>query len=174
MSSFSTVAWLTFTGFVFAVGYTIGKTSSSTIPQRKSRQNNRKKEGNENDSNGSSDSETMLPDDQQINPDNFDNFKLVLLVRNDLNMSKGKVAAQCSHATLACYKSLRASNPKMLKVWERFGQMKVALRVKDETELLELQAIALSLGLCAKHIMDAGHTQVDPGTITVLGIGPGK
>ncbi|CAG8500750.1 1931_t:CDS:2 [Ambispora gerdemannii] len=171
MSSFSTTVWLAITGLVFVVGYKIGKTSLSTLPQRKSRQ----KKKNEDNNNGS-DSEIIpfnQPDDQQINSDNFGYFKLVLLIRNDLNMTKGKVAAQCSHATLACYKSLQASNSKMLKAWERSGQMKIALKINDETELLELQAIALSLGLCAEHITDAGHTQVIPGTTTVLGIGPG-
>lgn len=35
----------------------------------------------------------------------------VLIVRSDLNMSSGKIAAQCSHATLACYKALSVKNP---------------------------------------------------------------
>lgn len=47
--------------------------------------------------------------------------KLVLLVRTDLKMDKGKMAAQCSHATLACYKAMQGSNPQLLKHWERIG-----------------------------------------------------
>lgn len=39
---------------------------------------------------------------------------------------------------------------------------------------LELQAIALSLGLPAQTIQDAGRTQIAPGSRTVLGVGPGK
>ncbi|KAF9785969.1 PTH2-domain-containing protein [Thelephora terrestris] len=99
--------------------------------------------------------------------------KLVLVVRNDLGMSIGKVAAQCSHATLACYRTLSVSNPKLLKNWERTGQTKVALRCSDEEELLLLQAKAQSLNLCARSIQDAGRTQVAAGSRTVLGIGPG-
>ena len=36
-----------------------------------------------------------------------------------------------------------------------------------------LQAQALSLGLCARIIQDAGRTQIAAGSTTVLGIGPG-
>ncbi|KAH8928480.1 PTH2-domain-containing protein [Atractiella rhizophila] len=98
--------------------------------------------------------------------------KLVLVVRDDLKMTKGKIAAQCSHATLACYKSLSASNPSLLRHWERTGQAKIALRCGDEEELLTLQAVAKSLNLCARSIQDAGRTQVAAGSRTVLGIGP--
>ncbi|KAF4572687.1 hypothetical protein EYR36_007197 [Pleurotus pulmonarius] len=76
------------------------------------------------------------------------------------------------HATLACYKALVKKNPQLVKHWERTGQAKIALKAKSEDQLLELEAIAKSLNLCARSIQDAGHTQVDPGTRTVLAIGP--
>ncbi|KAK4333307.1 Peptidyl-tRNA hydrolase 2 [Rhodotorula toruloides] len=98
--------------------------------------------------------------------------KLVLVVRSDLNMTKGKIAAQCGHATLACYKTLMRSNPKLVQHWERTGQAKIAVKCESEEELEILQASAKSLGVCARSIQDAGRTQVDPGTTTVLGIGP--
>ena len=87
----------------------------------------------------------------------------------------GKIAAQCSHATLACYKTHLAASPysKLLRRWERSGQMKVALQIKSEEDLDILQAQAMSLGLCAKIIHDAGRTQIASGSATVLGIGPG-
>jgi PTH2 family peptidyl-tRNA hydrolase len=98
--------------------------------------------------------------------------KLVLVVRTDLRMTPGKIAAQCGHATLACYKALMKKNPKLVHHWERIGQAKIALKADSEEQLMELEAIAKSLNLCARSIQDAGHTQVDPGTKTVLGIGP--
>ncbi|KAI0008470.1 PTH2-domain-containing protein [Xylariaceae sp. FL0662B] len=106
--------------------------------------------------------------------------KLVLVVRTDLGMTKGKIAAQCSHATLACYKSLSraaASNAssaeaRILKRWERHGQAKIAVQVKSEDELLGLLGVARSLGLTAEAIQDAGRTQIDAGSLTVLGVGP--
>ncbi|KAE9410779.1 peptidyl-tRNA hydrolase [Gymnopus androsaceus JB14] len=90
-------------------------------------------------------------------------------------MSTGKIAAQCSHATLACYKTLLNSNPALLRQWERSGQTKIALRCSSEEELLTLQAQAQSLNLCARSIQDAGRTQIAAGSRTVLGIaGPAK
>ncbi|KAI1210590.1 PTH2-domain-containing protein [Annulohypoxylon truncatum] len=106
--------------------------------------------------------------------------KLVLVVRTDLGMTKGKIAAQCSHATLACYKTLTKAasrNPsspeaKLLQRWERRGQAKIAVQLKSEDELLELMGKARSLGITAEVIQDAGRTQIDPGSLTVLGVGP--
>jgi peptidyl-tRNA hydrolase len=118
--------------------------------------------------------------------------KLVLVVRTDLGMTKGiwqvgsllcerhsqlagKIAAQCGHATLACYKHFLRTSPNspVLKRWERGGQTKIAVQAKSEEELELLQARALSLGLAAHIIHDAGRTQIASGSATVLGIGPG-
>ncbi|KIK46268.1 hypothetical protein CY34DRAFT_800604 [Suillus luteus UH-Slu-Lm8-n1] len=96
--------------------------------------------------------------------------KLVLVVRTDLKMTTGKIAAQ--HATLACYKALSRTNPALVKHWERNGQAKIALKCSSEDELLELEAVAKSLNLCARSILDAGRTQIAAGSRTVLGIGP--
>lgn len=125
---------------------------------------------------------------------NREECKLVLVVRTDLGMGKGmfqnhsslvtttkqtdpqqgKIAAQCSHATLACYKYFLSHSPKspLLRRWEQLGQAKVALQVKNEEELEMLQAQAISLGLCAQVIHDAGRTQIASGSATVCGIGP--
>ncbi|KAG6837126.1 hypothetical protein H0H93_014432 [Arthromyces matolae] len=80
--------------------------------------------------------------------------KLVLVVRTDLKMTPGKIAAQCGHATLACYKALNKANPKLVQHWERTGQAKIALKGKSEEQILELEAIAKSLNLCARSIQD--------------------
>jgi PTH2 family peptidyl-tRNA hydrolase len=87
-------------------------------------------------------------------------------------MTPGKIAAQCGHATLACYKALTKKNSKLVRHWEVTGQTKIALKVSSEEEILELEAIAKSLNLCARSIQDAGRTQVEAGSRTVLGIGP--
>lgn len=60
----------------------------------------------------------------------------------------------------------------ILKRWERLGQAKVALKAASEDQLLLLQAQAVSLGICAQVIHDAGRTQIAAGSATVLGIGP--
>ncbi|KAH7075329.1 peptidyl-tRNA hydrolase PTH2-domain-containing protein [Paraphoma chrysanthemicola] len=105
---------------------------------------------------------------------NNEECKMVLVVRTDLGMTKGKIGAQCGHATLACYKHFlkNAPNSPILRRWEYLGQAKVALQIKSEEELELLQAQALSLGLVAHIIHDAGRTQIASGSATVLGIGP--
>ncbi|KAH6618944.1 peptidyl-tRNA hydrolase PTH2-domain-containing protein [Boeremia exigua] len=107
-------------------------------------------------------------------PGHSEECKMVLVVRTDLGMTKGKIGAQCGHATLACYKHFlrHAPNSTILSRWERMGQAKVALQVKGEEELEILQAQAVSLGLVAHIIHDAGRTQIASGSATVLGIGP--
>ena len=124
----------------------------------------------------SEDYESESEDDQEELgefKDSREECKLVLVVRTDLGMTKGKIAAQASHATLACYKALKAVNSPVLSRWERLGQAKIAVQVKSEDELLLLQAQAMSVGLCAKIIHDAGRTQIASGSATVLGVGPG-
>ncbi|NXS12679.1 PTH2 hydrolase, partial [Neodrepanis coruscans] len=100
-------------------------------------------------------------------------FKMVLIVRNDLKMGKGKVAAQCSHAAVSAYKQVQRRNPELLEQWEYCGQPKVVLKVPDEETLIQLLVEAKRLGLTVSLIEDAGRTQIAPGSRTVLGIGPG-
>ncbi|KAJ7492838.1 PTH2-domain-containing protein [Mycena latifolia] len=102
----------------------------------------------------------------------FEPCKLVLIVRTDLKMTPGKISAQCGHATLACYKALVKWNPQLVKHWERTGQAKIALKATSEKQLLELEALAKSLNLCARAVQDRGLTQIEPGTRTVLAVGP--
>ncbi|NXY73470.1 PTH2 hydrolase, partial [Glareola pratincola] len=100
-------------------------------------------------------------------------FKMVLIVRSDLKMGKGKVAAQCSHAAVSAYKQVQKRNPELLKQWEYCGQPKVVLKAPDDAALIQLLTDAKQLGLTVSLIRDAGRTQIAPGSQTVLGIGPG-
>jgi len=98
--------------------------------------------------------------------------KLVLVVRTDLKMSPGDISTQCATATLACFKALESKNPALIKHWERTGQAKIALKGKSEEQLLELEAIAKSLNLCARVVHNEQLTRSAEETCTVLGIGP--
>ncbi|PNF36921.1 Peptidyl-tRNA hydrolase 2, mitochondrial [Cryptotermes secundus] len=102
-----------------------------------------------------------------------DRFKLVLVVRTDLKMGKGKAAAQCSHAAVMAYERALRHQPTVLRQWQACGQAKVVLKVETEDELLKLSHEARKWGLITSLVCDAGHTQVAPGSKTVLGIGPG-
>jgi len=98
-------------------------------------------------------------------------YKQVILVRHDLKLTKGKMAAQVSHASV---ESLLRSHADDRDTWRAQGMKKVVLKVADLKELLEYKRKAEDAGLVVALIVDAGHTQVEPGTATCLGIGPDK
>jgi len=56
--------------------------------------------------------------------------------------------------------------------WERWGQAKICVKVNSEAELLEIQMAARALSLVNYVVQDAGRTQIESGSLTVLAIGP--
>ncbi|KAG6435052.1 hypothetical protein SASPL_106701 [Salvia splendens] len=99
----------------------------------------------------------------------------VLVVRNDLKMGKGKIAAQCSHATLGLYKKILNRAPKSLGRWEMCGQVKVVVKIESEDDMLVLQERAKSLNLPTHVTIDAGRTQIAPNSRTVMAVlGPAE
>lgn len=101
-------------------------------------------------------------------------YKQVIAVRTDLGMSRGKMAVQVAHGSLSASENARVSQQKMWRAWYNEGQKKVAVKVSSEEDLLELRRQAISHRLAHALIRDAGMTELPPGTITVLGIGPAK
>ena len=100
---------------------------------------------------------------------------MALVVRTDLGMSKGKMCAQCAHAAVAAYRAAVAGTRQQraaLAVWEATGETKIALRASSADELNALFGASRRAGLVAVVVRDAGHTQVEAGSITVLAIGP--
>jgi PTH2 family peptidyl-tRNA hydrolase len=96
--------------------------------------------------------------------------KLALVVRTDLDMGRGKIAAQVAHAAVTA--TLRNLGSAAFKAWLREGQPKVVLRVGTDEELRQVCAAAGAAGLPVEVIRDAGRTQVAPGTATCCAIGP--
>jgi PTH2 family peptidyl-tRNA hydrolase len=99
-------------------------------------------------------------------------YKQVIVFRSDLKLSKGKVAAQSGHAAVSAAEEARKHHKAWWKAWISEGQCKIAVKVKSEKEILELEKQAKELALPYALIMDRGLTEVPPGTITCLGIGP--
>lgn len=98
--------------------------------------------------------------------------KMVFVVRKDLPMTKGKIAAQCGHAAIGCYEKAIEKTPVNVLTWKSLGQKKIALQCDNLDEINRLQTRAARLGVISERVVDAGHTQVDPGSVTVLGLGP--
>lgn len=99
-------------------------------------------------------------------------YKLAIAMREDLDLSCGKIAVQAAHASVECVLVCAKKNKKWLSKWKAEGGKKVVLRVTGEEELRELERKAKKLGLVTSMIYDAGLTEVEPGTLTCLGIGP--
>jgi len=87
-------------------------------------------------------------------------------------MSKGKIAAQAGHAAVSAAEETRKSHKDWFKAWLDEGQCKIVVKVKNEKELLELEKKAKDSELPCALITDRGLTEIPPGTITCLGIGP--
>ena len=99
-------------------------------------------------------------------------YKQVLVVREDLDISEGKRAVQVAHGAVGAALEARERHTKWYKEWLREGQRKVVVRTRDLAELRALHERAKSMNLPCILIEDAGLTEVPPGTTTCLGIGP--
>jgi len=100
-------------------------------------------------------------------------LKQAIVARQDIKMGKGKLAAQVAHASLSAAEEAMKKRAEWYDDWKGEGQKKVVLKVQSEDELRELLKAARSARLPAALVEDRGLTQLDPGTVTCLGIGPG-
>jgi PTH2 family peptidyl-tRNA hydrolase len=99
-------------------------------------------------------------------------FKMVLCVNMSLGMQKGKIAAQCGHATLGSFMMANDYSPSAVDCWFDEGQAKIALKVPKEEDIFELLEKAKLSGLATCLVEDEGRTQIAKGSRTVLAIGP--
>lgn len=97
---------------------------------------------------------------------------MVIVIRTDIKLSPGKMAAQVGHAAVNCAFSAKKNHKKWFRGWYDEGQKKVVVKVSGLDELRNLHFAAKEAGLPNSLITDAGHTQLPPGTVTCLGIGP--
>ncbi len=96
-------------------------------------------------------------------------YKQVIVVREDLKLSRGKLAVQVAHASIIGYEQ---SDSSAREKWKMEGQKKIVLRVKSLEELMKIFEMAKREGLPAGYVRDAGLTEIPPGTITAVVIGP--
>lgn len=98
-------------------------------------------------------------------------YKQVLVVRKDLKMGIGKIAAHVAHASLDAALMI---DEKVLNDWRKEGAKKIVVKVNSLKEIQELEKKAKKEKIVHVLIKDAGLTQLKKRTATVLGIGPAK
>jgi PTH2 family peptidyl-tRNA hydrolase len=99
-------------------------------------------------------------------------LKQVIVVRTDLKMGKGKLAVQVAHASVSALEQARKFKPKWVEAWFAQNQRKICVKVSSDKELRILKGKIDDEELPNALIEDAGLTQLEPGTLTCLGIGP--
>ena len=111
-----------------------------------------------------------------------DKVKQVIVMRKDLNLSKGRLVTQGAHASIAFLTNKmkdNLSNPEALwwvnlsqaeKEWIYGTFYKICVGVDSEKELLDIGYNAVMLGLSVKYIEETGG--FDKPTITCIAIGP--
>ena len=108
--------------------------------------------------------------------DDSDDLKMVFLVRQDLKMGAGKIAAQVAHAAIGLYDDIFEEGndyqKSALDYWFNLGQKKVVLKADNLNIIVEVVKKCKESKLQYCMISDAGHTQIPAGSVTVLGIGP--
>lgn len=107
--------------------------------------------------------------------------KQVIVVRKDLNMRKGKVGAQCAHASLSVFlgrgnatgKSVTIPLTEAMQAWMLSGSKKICVYVNSEEELIGVYQNAVKAGLPCSLITDRGDTEFKGvPTKTCCAIGP--
>jgi PTH2 family peptidyl-tRNA hydrolase len=100
-------------------------------------------------------------------------YKQVIVAREDLKMSPGKLAVQVAHASVgAIYERTKVSFCSTIENWFAEGFRKIVLKVPSAKEIIALE------GKCAEHnipwysVYDFGLTELEPNTLTCIGIGP--
>lgn len=99
-------------------------------------------------------------------------YKQTIVMRADLMMGRGKIGAQASHASVLAYERVKREEPDIAKEWFELGMKKIVLKVASEKELLEYYNLGKEAGILCELVHDAGHTQIEPGTLTCFGAGP--
>ena len=98
-------------------------------------------------------------------------WKQCLIIRSDVKMSCGKKCAQLAHGAVGAYEK---TDKITQKKWFNEGMKKVVLKVPTLRAMYEIKTNAEMAGIATSLIIDAGRTEIEPGTVTALGLGPAR
>lgn len=83
---------------------------------------------------------------------------MIIVMRRDLKMRKGKIAAQAGHACVDVVLKALNKNESRIKEWLLQGSTKICVYVDSEEELLNIARKANEMGVTVAVITDAGMT----------------
>lgn len=95
-------------------------------------------------------------------------MKQAIIINSDVKMSKGKTASQAAHASIGAYEMAKSHD---VGLWRKQGMPKIVLKATQK-QLVELCNLVAESCTPYYLVHDAGLTQVEPGTITALALGP--
>jgi len=116
-------------------------------------------------------------------------YKQSIIVRSDLNMPKGKMAAQVAHASMGAILTFieevggegtdngpiyyyKMTVPEPVREWLSGDFAKIVLKCQTVDDLLALEKQAKIQGIPYKLIIDNGTTVFNKPTVTCIAIGP--
>ena len=100
-------------------------------------------------------------------------MKTVIVVREDLDLPVGKWIAQAVHASSRVYNDMTPMTGKNSYKNKENMPVCIVCSVKTEKKLLNLYKKVVAAGVPVALQIDEGHNYLQPGTLTVLCIGPG-
>lgn len=104
-----------------------------------------------------------------------DPYRLYAIVRTDLAMAAGKIAAQSGHAFLDSFLKASEQRPDTIQAYKQNHGIKVVLGCPSLKHLMRAYHEALDKGIPCELITDLGYTQFNNiPTITALGLGPAR
>lgn len=108
-----------------------------------------------------------------------DPYRLYAVIRQDLQMTPGKIAAQTGHAYLDTYLQALSESPEVCEEYHDRHGIKIAMQVKKLHHLERIHNEAKEAGIPTALITDLGYYGVSEelqgqATVTAVGIGPAK
>jgi PTH2 family peptidyl-tRNA hydrolase len=104
-----------------------------------------------------------------MNDEEIRQYKQIIIIRSDLGIDCGKKCVQVAHASVM---GADCGDEKITKMWRKCGMRKIVLKVPDTLTLVRTVSKAASLGIKSALVVDAGLTQLEPGTTTCVGFEP--
>jgi len=101
-------------------------------------------------------------------------YKQAIVVREDLKMSPGKLAVQVAHASVGAIHNRSGIYlpPATLENWFNEGFRKIVLKVPSMKEIIALEGKCIEQNIPWYSVYDFGLTELEPNTLTCIGIGP--